>query len=196
MQSFCLTNGVQCVSGTSDEPGELIVHPVDYSKCLGKTVSNKQCCNKPYKASLYCCRHRNLFKYEKPDDCPVCTESLCGTPQPLSCGHWVHRSCVVKWKDECPVCRSKIRLTKKERSRLPTRNNFDFGPLDNRAIDEAIFSFSPEEEIFAFSITDDEDISLETLADLAIRQAINNLMIRLFPGGVLVSDEPESERNI
>lgn len=191
MQSFCVSGDVPVMFETNDEPGELIVHPVDYSKCLGNTVSNKQCCNKPCKGSLYCCRHKHLFKYPKPDDCPVCTESLCDTPQPLSCGHWVHRSCIVRWKDECPLCRSKIHLTKRERSRLPSRNTVDVSLLDDRAIDEDIFSFSPEEEIFSFSISDDDNISLDTLADLAIRQAINNLMIRLFPGGVLVSDGPE-----
>ena len=56
-----------------------------------------------------------VFKCEKPEECPICYESL-NVDEPLSCGHWMHKCCVVKSrKDECPICREKIDLTTEER---------------------------------------------------------------------------------
>ncbi len=55
------------------------------------------------------------FVCEKPSECPVCYESL-ETDNALSCGHWVHKSCIIKSKkDNCPMCRQKVKLTRRER---------------------------------------------------------------------------------
>jgi hypothetical protein len=52
---------------------------------------------------------------EKPSECPVCYEPL-ETDKALSCGHWVHKSCIIKSKkDNCPMCRQKVKLTRRER---------------------------------------------------------------------------------
>lgn len=52
---------------------------------------------------------------EKPSECPVCYEPL-ETDKALSCGHWVHKSCIIKSKkDNCPMCRQKVRLSRKEK---------------------------------------------------------------------------------
>lgn len=55
------------------------------------------------------------FVCEKPSECPVCYESL-NEDKALSCGHWVHKSCIIKSKkDNCPMCRQKVKLTRRER---------------------------------------------------------------------------------
>lgn len=95
--------------------------PVNQSqirKCHGSTKRGFPCGCRPVRGKNYCGRHLKLYKFPKPETCPICTESLDKVPQPLSCGHWVHRECVLKWKDQCPVCRALISLTKRERGQL------------------------------------------------------------------------------
>ena len=59
------------------------------------------------------------FQSEKPQDCPVCFESLDNENKTLSCGHWVHKECVIKSKkDCCPLCRQTVELTLEEQYRI------------------------------------------------------------------------------
>jgi hypothetical protein len=59
------------------------------------------------------------FQAEKPQDCPVCFESLDNENKTLSCGHWVHTECVIKSKkDCCPLCRQTVKLSLEEQYRL------------------------------------------------------------------------------
>jgi len=59
------------------------------------------------------------FQSEKPQDCPVCFESLDNENKTLSCGHWVHIDCVIKSKkDCCPLCRQTVKLSLEEQYRL------------------------------------------------------------------------------
>lgn len=52
----------------------------------------------------------NDWIQEKPDECPVCYEEI-SCEEHLSCGHYVHRSCVIKTKKTCcPMCKSEIAL--------------------------------------------------------------------------------------
>jgi len=61
---------------------------------------------------------RSSFTCEKPSECPVCYEAL-EDHKPLSCGHWVHKSCIIKSKkDNCPMCRAKVKLTRREREEM------------------------------------------------------------------------------
>ena len=47
--------------------------------------------------------------FQKPEECPVCLEDIRKEKYPLSCGHWVHKSCIEKQvKNECPLCRSRL----------------------------------------------------------------------------------------
>ncbi len=58
------------------------------------------------------------FTCEKPSECPVCYEAL-EDLKPLSCGHWVHKGCIIKSKkDNCPMCRQKVKLTRREREEM------------------------------------------------------------------------------
>jgi len=95
-------------------------------KCIGTTLKGKKCKNKIYRDFDYCKRHYNKFRLEKPTECPVCMESLDDVKIPLSCSHWVHRECIIKWgKDKCPVCRADIKLTIKERQKIHMNNHRD-----------------------------------------------------------------------
>lgn len=59
------------------------------------------------------------FQEEKPQDCPVCFESLANENKTLSCGHWVHKECVIKSKkDCCPLCRQTVELSIEEQYRI------------------------------------------------------------------------------
>jgi hypothetical protein len=59
------------------------------------------------------------FQAEKPQDCPVCFESLDNENKTLSCGHWVHTECVIKSKkDCCPLCRQTVKLSLEDQYRL------------------------------------------------------------------------------
>jgi hypothetical protein len=68
----------------------------------------------------YCTRHIHeqepLQSIDKPEECPVCVEDFQVDEKPLTCGHWVHKSCVIKsGKGQCPICRFELYLSLKER---------------------------------------------------------------------------------
>ena len=58
------------------------------------------------------------FTCEKPCECPVCFEPL-NEDKSLSCGHWVHKNCIIRSKkDTCPLCRKQVELTLEEKDEL------------------------------------------------------------------------------
>ncbi len=58
------------------------------------------------------------FTCEKPCECPVCFEPL-NEDKSLSCGHWVHKTCIIKSKkDTCPLCRKQVELSNEEKDSL------------------------------------------------------------------------------
>lgn len=93
--------------------------------CCGKTLNGKDCKKKRIDNGYYCHIHKKDFcsPFEKPDDCFICTELLGDKDNLLSCGHWMHRSCFIKTnKETCPVCRKKVKLTKKEKENIHKEN--------------------------------------------------------------------------
>ena len=63
----------------------------------------------------FCNKHKKIYKFEKPEECPICMDDMKNEKYPLrgevegKCGHWVHHSCVVSsGKQECPICREKV----------------------------------------------------------------------------------------
>jgi RNA polymerase subunit RPABC4/transcription elongation factor Spt4 len=55
------------------------------------------------------------FVEQKPDYCPVCTENFSVSDKTLSCGHYIHRECIIKSKKTiCPLCKSELILTIEE----------------------------------------------------------------------------------
>lgn len=80
--------------------------------CKGVTLSGKKCTRKS--TGEFCFQHRTKTRHRecKPDSCVVCCESLEKQRHPLSCGHWIHQSCVVRSaKSQCPICRSHVVLS-------------------------------------------------------------------------------------
>jgi len=85
--------------------------------CKGLTCKNVPCKNRTRSKSGYCRHHigqkenKNLkvTTLSKPEECPICFESLNDEKEPLKCGHWMHLECVKKhFKPECPVCRAPL----------------------------------------------------------------------------------------
>ena len=72
-------------------------------------------CSNTINEGFACQDHISIYnKMEKPEDCPICMESMKDVRVPLSCGHWVHRGCQIQFKDTCCVCRQTIVLTQAE----------------------------------------------------------------------------------
>lgn len=112
--------------------------------CKGTTVRGKNC-KRLVKDGDYCCYHTSKpeckeskilkpkkveetskiqkkaypkSKFEKLDECCVCVEALTDEDY-LSCGHWIHTSCVVKsGKQECPICRTELILSEQDREQI------------------------------------------------------------------------------
>ena len=76
--------------------------------CRGLTIQGKNLVNCQNKSDKqHCHEHEHRYRFEKPDDCPVCMDSISSkTETPLECGHWVHKQCLVPTNLHiCPVCR-------------------------------------------------------------------------------------------
>lgn len=79
-----------------------------YSKCVNTTYS-------------FCMIHMSnqlpIRNIDKPDECPICFEpddSINNTFLHLTCGHWVHKNCIIQTgRVGCPICRQFIYLDKK-----------------------------------------------------------------------------------
>lgn len=91
--------------------------------CIGYTKKGLPCKKKNRNGRLYCGTHCKTYKFEKPNDCPICMETLQNETRPLECGHWVHKECLLKWNDLCPTCRAPLILTRKERKILNSNTN-------------------------------------------------------------------------
>ncbi len=81
------------------------------------------------------CHHR-CKKFKSITNCPYCSREdkkccICYEPNndkyPLSCGHWVHRECILKSeRPQCPLCRKMITdLEKSHRIRHTNGNDYD-----------------------------------------------------------------------
>lgn len=71
--------------------------------------------------SMFCSGHKERYRFECTEDCPICSEmeNEGKSQEPLDCGHWMHRSCILNWKSDqpiCPVCRQGYQLTPVEQS--------------------------------------------------------------------------------
>lgn len=59
----------------------------------------------------YCELHEQRYKYDKPEDCPVCMDNISELHEtPLECGHWIHKECLRPTNIHiCPVCRQQMK---------------------------------------------------------------------------------------
>ena len=72
-----------------------------------------------------CRKHCKKYPFDKPEECPVCLDTLKDEKYPLlECGHWVHHDCVINsGKAECPCCRAQVKLNKTQQSKLKKIHN-------------------------------------------------------------------------
>jgi hypothetical protein len=75
-----------------------------------------------------CCDLHNkcLSVFEKPDECPICLEefSKYDSVPLIPCSHWVCKKCVINsGKNECPICRQEVQLSKVELKQCNKINN-------------------------------------------------------------------------
>ena len=95
-----------------------------------KKDSGRHCRRSTRSATGFCQVHADEcidpYYSSKPDECPVCLESLHQTRRPLECGHWVHRVCVQRGdQDECPLCRAE----------LPTKDTTPSAPTPRQCLE-------------------------------------------------------------
>ena len=87
--------------------------------CNGKTKSGQPCKIKCKAPNVYCRFHK--FKEARPEDCPICYDSLANVTTPLSCGHWIHTECIVQsGQTTCPICRFELTLSAETRAEIET----------------------------------------------------------------------------
>lgn len=111
-------------------------------------------CKRLCKNGKYCRDHKKLYKYNRPDDCLICYESL-NEVRPLECGHWIHKKCVEKWNDInkknvvcCPLCKSSLIKDFSSRSRrykncikINKITPFNSNSSEKEVLDDLAYSF-------------------------------------------------------
>jgi len=132
-------------------------------QCLGITKQGVQCKRMIYCVSnditdIYCKYHVQTFEKE---DCIVCTEeSNCV----LSCGHWIHKECVIKTgKPVCPICRKHILMTLQEYNQTAIYNQQYKEEQIQEDEQELIYMYQDVSQIIQFILT--EQFYLEDLED-------------------------------
>jgi hypothetical protein len=83
-----------------------------------KMVQNEEYCLNTKEFKICCESHsKYLTIYEKPDECPICLEEfdIENSIPLIPCSHWICKKCVINsGKNECPICRQQVELTKLE----------------------------------------------------------------------------------
>ncbi len=80
--------------------------------CHGLTIEGDNLVNCQNKSDKkFCPDHQHRYRLEKPDDCPICMDTISITTEtPLECGHWIHKECLVPTNLHiCPVCRQSMK---------------------------------------------------------------------------------------
>jgi hypothetical protein len=97
----------------------------------------------------FCEKHKNLLnKLEKPEDCAICYEKLGDDDYPLSpCGHWIHRSCQIKFNNTCAMCRTPLELSNSEQKLIQIKKDNENQSIDNFLSNLNNYSISYLEEM-------------------------------------------------
>ena len=114
------------------------------------------------------------FVCEKPSECPVCYEPL-NEDKALSCGHWVHKSCIIKSKkDNCPMCRQKVKLTRREREDMINIIVEETIPQPSSQIEEEELPYTMPNEIAIVTLQLRRRIKVEDEAIMFDGRVISN----------------------
>lgn len=166
-------------------------------KCAFYIKRQKRCCKMNiFPNYRYCTKHiheqQPMQIIEKPDDCPVCMDTFHEDDTPLTCGHWVHKSCIIKsGKGQCPICRFELYLSTKEKrecmvyrqrystSTPPSSRNGPSGGTTTRTalgaqIDAILYSYPQEVQQFIHDVGLDNiiDSNLYTRSPLLFQNAL------------------------
>ena len=106
--------------------------------CNGLEIENDhlvQCLTQLNENSHYCDNHKDKYRFEKPDECAVCMESISEQNEtPLECGHWIHKQCLINAnKHNCPMCRQQMYQNEIEYIfgvNQNVQNNFNFDNIE------------------------------------------------------------------
>lgn len=89
-------------------------------QCKYIKSDEKQCKLFTCSTNGYCHLHFDKSHFEKPSTCGICRASLHQTSTPLECGHWFHKSCLLKAKIvNCPLCNHKIKNLPLDKINVP-----------------------------------------------------------------------------
>lgn len=104
----------------------------------------KKCKNKCF--NEYCDTHKHKYRLEKPDECPICMDTILDTNEiPLECGHWTHKECLKHTNiSKCPTCRQEMKKEEIE---------YIFGRIVNNDINEH-YENDYESEEDMYNLTD------------------------------------------
>lgn len=84
-------------------------------KCHALTNKKTPCKLAAECDNIYCYKHAPCYKYERPETCAICTETIGLDVKPTKCGHFMHDKCLKTWlksNNTCPMCREHIRSQK------------------------------------------------------------------------------------
>lgn len=160
-------------------------------KCAFYIKKQKRCCKMNiFPNYSYCTKHiheqQPMQIIEKPDDCPVCMDPFNSDDMALACGHWVHKSCIIKsGKGQCPICRFELYLsTKEKRECLLYKQRYSsstsFGSVSSRStalgaqIDAILYSYPIEIQDFIHDVGLDNiiDSNLYTISPLLFQNTL------------------------
>jgi len=118
-----------------------------HSRCHAYTVKKRRCRHLHAANTKYCATHRQLYRLEKPSECPVCMEALPEQLRPTKCGHYLHKHCLDQWlvnNTTCPVCRTQLGCVSSQppppHPTHPSRINLDELTLDGRQLWEVVLA--------------------------------------------------------
>lgn len=157
------------------------------TSCTYYIKHKKRCCKlNTFPNYKYCTKHirqqEPLQLIEKPLECPVCMEHLDNDEKPLTCGHWVHRTCVIKsGKSQCPICRFELYLSTRERTECAhykqrynnssNRGSNGYITALGAQIDAILYSYPTEVQAFI------NEVGLDNIIDSNLH-AINPLLFQ------------------
>lgn len=134
-------------------PVPLVHEQKDESKCMAWSRPGQQCIRRKSQGSHYCNQHKEQYRFEKPDDCPICLNPMPYTDLPLPCAHWVCHHCVSKFMSpQCPFCRKEITVSREEyqsiqQNRRQFHHHQEEQELHQRQMEEEMAEVPPPPEI-------------------------------------------------
>lgn len=140
-------------------------------QCLGITNKGERC-KKQLKNKLFCSRHCPAPHWNKiPDECPICHDDIKPEESLLSCGHYVHWTCLDKWERgyKCPICNTDLPERKRNNIISPIFGQVDW---DDDTVD---LEHSPKVRITVIIPAEDEEYFVAILNEIYCDVRVENV---------------------